>query len=735
MNKNDVFKTIRNYLKITLETSNKQSRFTTDRIVRMYDLILDRDIKEYEDENRLIFDLSDNSKLSYKQGISLYKEFPQYFLITSNGNFVFRDNFFIDIRKYLIEEKKISESDVINEISEELKIHKKTSLFDFYNMFNNDKYDFSPENADQDDLFDENIPEIQSFEKLKNHDMIYPVKIKATINKSLCDDDLFTYLYCFQCPQCNNLVKIKYEDYKNIGLNMKCYMCIKEGYDKNEAYTIKKENIKELNSKTLYHYSASIGDKEDYHIVSFNKLHNQKYELRGYLSFGKHMKKLFFLNINARPLESPAFVYIKKDYSHNFLNLVDTFYYMIENSGISINKKLGKTAIMFYLISELPYHFGYDDLRIMHLHIFGPQSVGKSFLMEVLSSMFYSNYIVSSGSKLITDAGLFGAANQDIHLPEYSIKRAVPGALAEPLFFHEEMLSSFIDMQTTSEGKAFIDTYKDIVLKKYTNIIKANGGKLKRGARIINSGNYDKTYQKKIESFIKSAFNKENAFNLNETTVAENQLDLGHDKKGYSEEFLKNWNDFDIDRDLNSDYYTEKQRNIIKRIKSTFENDKIEFYTGLYEELFKRFCFGIKIRFKARSKIKDTTVNAGVELEKNKHKLYIHKLGTSIADVSSKDLELSDQTINYLQKMFRKKYIFLWNIEPNFGTRYFIPILRTLMRLNNEIKLPSKDTLDILEKFLYFSCKQISLEEFNTFEPEYKIDYLSNEIYISEDFK
>ena len=125
------------------------------------------------------------------------------------------------------------------------------------------------------------------------------------------------------------------------------------------------------------------------------------------------------------------------------------------------------------------------------------------FLIDLLSSIFYPNYVTSSGSKLLTDAGLFGAANQDIYLPEYSIKRVVPGALSEYLFFHEEMLSSFIDMQNISDSKAFIDTYKDIVLKKHANIIKANAASLAGNTNLLEDiKNIGNDLEKKIDNHV-----------------------------------------------------------------------------------------------------------------------------------------------------------------------------------------------------------------------------------------
>jgi hypothetical protein len=373
------------------------------------------------------------------------------------------------------------------------------------------------------------------------------------------------------------------------------------------------------------------------------------------------------------------------------------------------------------------------------MHVFGPQSVGKSFLLELLISVFYSTHVKSSGNGLITYAGLFGAANQDIALPEYSIKRSIPGALSEQMFFHDEMLSSFIDKQDDKGGRDFIDTYKDAVINTHTSLIKAGGGKMQRKARIVNAGNYDKTHQKKIEAFIRSKFNEmkafdkkteaDNIFETSNTTESLSSPDLLEPIQGkYSQEFLDIWNDFEIDRDLYSSYYTSLQRRIIQSVKSQFENDKIDFYTGLHEELMKRFVLGVRVQFKARNKMTASEVNPREQFEKNRDGLYFPQLGKIISNniSSDKDIKIGKIALRKIVTEYKEKYEYLWKLEPDFGTRYFIPLIKSLMRINKDISLPSKHTLDFMEKMLYFSSKQVTMHEYNTFIPKEDITWVSD---------
>lgn len=570
-------------------------------------------------------------------------------------------------------------------------------------------------------IYSKNILTYKYSESLKN--IVYNKIVKitnafATIIKPINGNFAFMYEGKDAYEHSTILSRDKYEkvqgSYK--------YFDIKEG----KYYSIPKKNFKPIKTYQTQVLDVFIKPKNDNNISyllseSFVKLGYNYYDLYGFFLKSDITNAPYFLIIDAKKTLQNS---INKDSilnmngKTNFDKYINFIYYYVNKVGnkynISLLKHLGQAYVLNFALTHIVNAI--KNIRC-HSILLGGQDKGKSYISTIMSSIYYP--FVEIVESDFSRAGLVAAANQQIVTPNEIFKnQLLVGSFAKPSVILEEFFDIYDDKNT--DHIDILSTMKTGLIKSTVKLGKLGAvGEIPFNASVIITGNYKPA---KIEEDINEAkklvYMRKKDLNNTYGEMNENLLDkqLSGVSNSEIEDLFAKYDLFDLT--VNNEIISYARDFLIKK----YAKKNLDYRTEFPNAVIKRFLFNV---IGTLNEVELTNDNINYSENKVKRSienyekfiLHIPNLKQILKEIGSKFSE-KDLDTEYKNKYLNELKFIYANYVKIIGEKSFINILNdvydSVLLFNNE-KVPSNESKEIIERWLYIQNASLNNDLINNF--------------------
>jgi hypothetical protein len=363
-----------------------------------------------------------------------------------------------------------------------------------------------------------------------------------------------------------------------------------------------------------------------------------------------------------------------------------------------------------------------QEVNLDHSLYFGAPGIGKSYALNLLKYMLYSNAGLISGPRF-TLAGLTGG-QKEVYYQDSSKKRNVPGLFSSQFFLFDEINNA----QFLGDDKA-VNLFKSVALAANGTSATVGGKEFPRIALIAGTANYDTEYLKHYENKVRKMYG-----NLKKSEARDSNKAKGMDQLTFFEQQMNEINVTDIPESF--DYYAPMSRYEADTPKNLrlavlkVRDESSNYLTNFDKPLMERFYWSILLHPKynkmhvTRGEI---DVFAHLETRKSEYtqrelltNLYVPEFDSIIlAEIdatkkkfNSPEIERAwgEQTQSFLKDLTKKYPVFFSMFERIGQVHVFA--LYSLSMLNGETGL-SWESKRIYERLVSLSHTPISIDEFH----------------------
>jgi hypothetical protein len=533
------------------------------------------------------------------------------------------------------------------------------------------------------------------------------------------DDVAFITSRFVHCPRCkaNYAISASMTEYQTT------YKCENMVGEKPCNTSLKKFPARKMLPTYIYEISVEVRGGEgiefrEFFLESFIDLAPGFYSG---MVFGRTETKtnsFYFLCLTAKTEKTKTPFLLETGYfKHKFLDLVDCVIKHIKNVGFVIDPH--KARLVYYIETLKRINLIVNkDMNIDHSLYFGAPGIGKTYSLNLLHHIFYSNAGFITGPRFSL-AGLTGG-QKDVYYQDTSKKKNVPGLFSSQAFLFDEINNE----QFLGNDNA-INLFKSSALAASGTSSVVGGKEFRRVALIAGTANYDMNHLRHYENKIKLIYNRDKK----KTGIPAEQSELNAMDSLMNGDKGINLDEFDFYADMR-DYGAEVDRGLKLAIIKVREDGK-HFLTNFPNPLMERFYWTVLVHPKYDKEMVmggDVDVHAFMKARNSKYsqrellsQLFVSDfddiINTHIAETRSKfdnDKELearwNDQVNDFLRQMNKqyKSFYSKFNRVP----QVHIYTLYTLSLINGETEL-SQETKRIYERLISLLHHPISIEDFH----------------------
>ena len=507
----------------------------------------------------------------------------------------------------------------------------------------------------------------------------------------------------------------------------------------------------------LYIYTGYIhfddGSIQKLDITSFTELRPTFYNVFGYVQVGiftneLHVKVFQVEELNNSNIKKED-LFVGNSNQHNFWRFYKFCTTYINSQKVPMHSRVSDVIIFMEVLKTLVNFSTFDPLNRAHGIYAGCQDVGKTYIVEAFAAMRYSSPKMAMPGRM-SEAGMFGGANQTLRLPDKEIKgHKVPGYIEQQFILIEEVGTAIVDTKSSFQG--ILETLKGTLLTDTYDIPIVGGGTGTRNATVQMTMNYTSDYKAIIRSeLMKIVLSIEDEHKkIQRQKIGEgDELSMSPVPRAKSAILRDMVNKKDIfssistfpnetyyDKELNieiPDFEAKVFRESIVSFREVKESNNLDINTSLPYPILKRLPFSV---FGGINEIRHDKTNEEIEADINKRdtrkkdvsylkyrrSLYIPNLRQVIEETITdyKDtINYSSDNVTARLNMYSKAlYNFLLKKHPLFkrggdedSESMVSAILLTLMCINKE-SIPSYETCMIVERWMILQCTSITTTE------------------------
>jgi len=532
------------------------------------------------------------------------------------------------------------------------------------------------------------------------------------------DEVAFVTSRFVHCPKCaaNYVVPAsKIEFQKN-------YKCENRIGDKFCGTSLKKFPARKMLPTYIYEIAVEVRTKEgiafkEFFLESFTDLHPGYYTG---MVFGRTENKsntFYFLCLTVREEKSKFPFRFQEKEQHEFFNLMDSVYKHIKKVGFIIDTEKARLVLAVECLKKLVVTIN-KEINVDHSLYFGAPGIGKTYALNLIHHLFYSNSGFISGPRF-TLPGLTGGQKEVVY-QDTSRKKNVTGLFSMQAFIFDEINNA----QFLGDNKA-TNLFKSCVLSSAGTSSTIGGKEFPRTALIAGTANYEIDKLKHYENKVRKMFLQEKK---GTTKVVSEQ-----------EEFLSKIldeviDDNDIPKDF--DFYLPMQNykaDVKKELRSAIlrvRDGEYHHMTGFAKPLMERFCWTVLVHPRYdQNYMKTKEVDVLAHLQ-NRSSIYTQRELLSqlyVADFDQiikkkiKDTfdafndpkierDWTNQARRFLN-LLTKKYVHFFSMFKRIEQVY-VYALFSLSLINREVKL-SHETKRIFEKLVSCMHTPIKMKDFH----------------------
>lgn len=501
-------------------------------------------------------------------------------------------------------------------------------------------------------------------------------------------------------------------------------------FDKESPIVLKKkllESKDDINEVYVYDARMYKGDRKfDIQIQSFQKLDFDVYNLYGYLQEGSKSKEVYLYSIAARKVKAYSCnvnQITKQQGEHNFYKLVNFFYEHVRSKDLQFDKGRSDIIVLNEVLKVVFQNCGYDDSNSAHSIYAGLKDVGKTTISKYFSSIKYRT-AVSTTLGGITNAGLFGGANQPKKLPNHEQPSSQTyGAISGQHVMLEEIMEMFNNRDKNLT--VIMERLKDALLEPIVETVKVGGLPTPRNATVTLVGNY---CSERIATIRNEVGKMGLMANRAVQKMLAEQQELGEDAdvdvlanggqgSFNNSKFIDICQTSDLFKNIDDYPYETREEKVFKEslimVRNEYDSRGEDMSSGIMTSEQKRFLFSVYGAMKENlDSTNSTSYSEKVSRFNKKHEqlvnLYIPNLNDLIMEISAKDdkdfdYRAIDNFVNELKSKY--KHIFE-TIAVETMIEMTIKVVKSLMIFNNE-STPSPDTKIIVERWVYLQGNKV----------------------------
>ena len=529
------------------------------------------------------------------------------------------------------------------------------------------------------------------------------------------DEVAFVTSRFVHCPKCkaNYVIPASKTEYQAT------YKCENQVGDKQCNTSLKKFPARKMIPTYIYEISVEVKSKEgtefkEFYLESFIELSPGFFT--GML-FGRTEAKsnsFYFLCLTAKQEKTKTPFELKIETNHAIFGVVDSVVNHIKKIGFVIDEE--KAGIVFYIetLKKLILVVN-KEVNLDHSLYFGAPGIGKTYALNLLHKVFYSNSGFISGPRFSLP-GLTGG-QKEIFYQDTSKKKSVPGLFSCPAFIFDEINNdSFV-----KDDKA-VNLFKSAALAASGTSSVIGGKEFRRTSLVAGTANYDTDYLRHYENKIKKIYNRDlkKAVLTDQTDFITSSL-VGEPEKEIPDsfDFYAPIKDFEpgVPKDL---------KHAVLKVR----DDGANYLTGFPKPLMERFYWTVLVHPKHdREFLSKKKIDVLGHLE-SRHSLYSQREFLAQLFVSDFDDQIKERMAE-TQELFKDKEVETkWSAQVNeflelISSKYreffsmfhrinqvHVFALYSLSLINGETEL-SYSTRRIYERLVSLLHTPINIEEFH----------------------